>query len=290
MNKNQITKSTNQQINTILTIAGSDSGGGAGIQADIKTISALGGFAASAITAVTVQNTRGVSGICDIPHKIVAEQIEAVLSDFSVKAVKIGMINQADLVEVIASAVKKYAIENVVLDPVMVATSGDKLMQHATIEKLKNELFPLAAIITPNLYEAGILLNRKIATIEQMKTAAKELCVFGCKSALVKGGHLDKDDMTDILYLAEEDAFYTFSAGRIETKNLHGTGCTLSSAVAVFLAFGEDIPQAVRLAKQYLTSAIEAGKDIEIGTGNGPVNHFFNPLKLKMVKGGVDLK
>ena len=260
---------------TILTIAGSDSGGGAGIQADIKTISALGGYAASAITAVTVQNTLGVSGIHDVPCQIVAEQIEAVLSDFSVKAVKIGMLNQAELVEVTASAIKKYSIENVVLDPVMVATSGDKLMQDSTIEKLKNELFPLTKIITPNLYEAGILLNKKITSIEDMKTAAKELCTYGCKSALVKGGHLEKEDMTDILYLAEENEFYLFSAKRIDTKNLHGTGCTLSAAIAAFLAFGETVPQAVQLAKQYITSAIEAGKDKKLGKGNGPVEHFF---------------
>jgi len=264
----------NNKTMTILTIAGSDSGGGAGIQADIKTISALGGFATSAITAVTVQNTLGVSGIHDIPCRIVAEQIDAVLSDFSVKAVKIGMINQADLVEVIAAAMKKYQIENVVLDPVMIATSGDKLMQNTTIEKLKKELFPLAKIITPNLYEAGVLLDRKITSIEEMKTAAKELCTFGCQSALIKGGHLNENEMTDVLYHAKEDRIYTYFARKIQTKNLHGTGCTLSSAIAVFLASGHSLPQAVQFAKKYITAAIDAGKNRKLGQGNNPVEHF----------------
>jgi len=260
---------------TVLTIAGSDSGGGAGIQADIKTISALGGFATSAITAVTVQNTLGVSGIHDIPCPIVAQQIEAVLSDFSVKAVKTGMINQADLITVIAAAMKKHRIENLVLDPVMVATSGDKLMQNTTIEKLKKELFPLAKIITPNLYEAGVLLNRKIVSIEEMKIAAKELCTFGCQSALIKGGHLDENEMTDVLYHVKEDRIYTYSAKKIQTKNLHGTGCTLSSAIAVFLAFGYSLSEAVQLGKDYITAAIDAGKDRNLGHGNSPVEHFY---------------
>jgi hydroxymethylpyrimidine/phosphomethylpyrimidine kinase len=265
----------------ILTIAGSDSGGGAGIQADIKTISALGGFATSAITAVTVQNTLGVSGIHDIPSHIVAEQIEAVLSDFSVKAIKIGMINQADLVDVIANAIKKHRIEHVVLDPVMVATSGDKLMQNSTVEKLKKELFPLAEIITPNLYEAGVLLNRKIASIEEMESAAAELGNFGCKSVLVKGGHLSDNEMTDVLWVSgeEETETHTFSIPKIHTKNLHGTGCTLSAAIATFLAFGKNIPDAVHWAKAYITTAIEAGKDKKLGKGNGPVEHFFKLAK-----------
>jgi len=274
-NQQQINKSTNKQTNVVLTIAGSDSGGGAGIQADIKTISALGGFATSAITAITAQNTMGVSGIYDIPCNIVAEQIEAVLSDFSVKAVKIGMLNQPDLVEVIASTIKKYQIDNVVLDPVMVATSGDKLMQDSVIEKLKTELFPLSTVITPNLYEASVLLNKKIVSIEEMKIAVKELCGFGCKSALVKGGHLENNTMTDVLYFAPKDEFYTFSAPCIETKNLHGTGCTLSSAIAAFLAFDHSLSQAVQLAKEYISAAIEAGKDKRLGKGNGPVEHFF---------------
>ena len=266
---------------TVLTIAGSDSGGGAGIQADIKTISALGGFAASAITAVTVQNTLGVSGIHDIPCPIVAQQIETVLSDFSVKAIKIGMLNQEDLVEVIAQAIKKYRIENVVLDPVMVATSGDKLMQNSTVEKLKKDLFPLATIITPNLYEAGVLLNRKIASIEEMELAAVELGGFGCKSVLIKGGHLSDNEMTDVLWVngEEETETHTFSVAKIHTKNLHGTGCTLSSAIAAFLAFGKNIPDAVHWAKAYITTAIEAGKDKKLGKGNGPVEHFFKQPK-----------
>ena len=269
----------------ILTIAGSDSGGGAGIQADIKTMSALGAFATSAITAVTVQNTLGVSGIHDVPCEIVEAQIEAVLSDFQVKAIKIGMINQADLVKVIANAIKKYRIENVVLDPVMVATSGDKLMQNSTIEKIKTELFPLSKIITPNLYEAGVLLNKKIASIEEMELAAEELGGFGCKSVLIKGGHLSDNEMTDVLWVGGKDETntYTFSVPKIHTKNLHGTGCSLSSAIATFLALEKSIPDAVHWAKAYITTAIESGKNITIGKGNGAVNHFFNPQKLKII-------
>jgi hydroxymethylpyrimidine/phosphomethylpyrimidine kinase len=260
---------------TILTIAGSDSGGGAGIQADIKTISALGGFATTAITAVTVQNTLGVMGIHDIPPKIVAEQIEAVLDDFSVKAVKIGMLNQPYLAGLVGSILKKYRIENVVLDPVMISSSCDKLMQRSTVEQLKKELFPAAKIITPNLYEASMLLQREIATIDAMETAAKDLCRFGCQAALVKGGHLSSAEMTDILYYAQEDRIYTYSVPQIQTQNLHGTGCTLSSAVATFLGFGHPLPEAVRLGKDYITSAIEAGKDKHFGRGNNSVGHFF---------------
>jgi hydroxymethylpyrimidine/phosphomethylpyrimidine kinase len=265
-------------MTTILTIAGSDSGGGAGIQADIKTISALGCFAVSAITAVTVQNTLGVSGIYDIPCNIVAEQIEAVLSDFSVKAVKIGMINQPDLVEVIELAIKKYHIENVIIDPVMVATSGDILMQNTTIEKIKTKLFPLAKIITPNLHEAEVLLMKKITSIEDMKIAAKELCGLGCQSALIKGGHLNRKNMTDVLYISKEDKICTCVAKKIQTKNLHGTGCTLSSAIGVFLASGYSLSESVQLAKLYITDAIKAGKDRKLGHGNNPVEHFCRYL------------
>ena len=267
----------------VLTIAGSDSGGGAGIQADIKTMSALGAFATSAITAVTVQNTLGVNGIHDIPCEIVADQIEAVLSDLPVKAIKIGMINKVELVEVIACAIKKHKIEHVVLDPVMVATSGGKLMQSSTVEKLKSVLFPLSTIITPNLYEVGVLLNKQITSADEMESAAKALGDLGCKSVLVKGGHLSDAEMVDILWLSKEQEIHTFSAPQIHTKNLHGTGCSLSSAIATFLAFGKNIPESVDLAKDYITDAIEAGKDIHIGNGNGAVNHFYSPAQLKII-------
>ena len=267
----------------VLTIAGSDSGGGAGIQADIKTMSALGVFATSVITAVTVQNTMGVSGIYDVPCNIVADQIEAVLSDFPVKAIKIGMINQPDLVEIIANAIKKYQIKNVVLDPVMVATSGSKLMQNATVEKIKKELFPLSTVVTPNLHEASVLLGYEINNEKEMASAAEKLASFGGKSVLIKGGHLSGKKVTDILYLSDEKITKAFSSPKIRTKNLHGTGCTLSSAIAVVLALGESIIESVELAKIYITFAIEMGKNISIGNGNGAVNHFAAPKKLRII-------
>ena len=267
----------------VLTIAGSDCGGGAGIQADIKTMSALGVFATSVVTAVTVQNTMGVNGIHDIPCNIVADQIEAVLSDFPVKAIKIGMINQPDLVDVIADAIKKYQIDTVVLDPVMVATSGSKLMQNATVEKLKKELIPLSTIVTPNLYEASVLLGYEVKNVNEMASAAQALGNLGCKSVLIKGGHLRKSKMTDVLWTHDNAEVRTFSMSKIRTKNLHGTGCTLSSAIAVVLALGESIPQAVELAKIYVTFAIEMGKNIQIGQGNGAVNHFAAPKQLRII-------
>jgi len=267
----------------ILTIAGSDSGGCAGIQADIKTISALGAFATSAITAVTAQNTMGVTAIHTVPFDMLEAQIDAVMSDFKVKAVKIGMINHPKIASVITQAILKYKPPYVVVDPVMVATSGDMLTHHHAIEKMKKELFPLANIITPNLQEASILLGYTIDNVDKMASAAKKLTTLKCKSALIKGGHLSDSDMTDVLWIAGEENVHIFSSKRIETNNLHGTGCSLSSAIATFLAFGETVPEAVRLAKEYVTSAIEAGKDINIGNGNGAVNHFFSPKKLKII-------
>jgi len=267
----------------VLTIAGSDSGGGAGIQADIKTMSALGAFATSAITAVTAQNTMGVGAIHTVPFDILEAQIDAVMSDFEVNAVKIGMINHPKTVSVIVKAISKYKPPFVVLDPVMIATSGDLLTHQRAVERIKNEIFPLSTIITPNLYEASVLLGYTIDNVENMKSAAKKLTSFKCKSALVKGGHLLDSDMTDILWVEEKQKAYTFSSKRVETNNLHGTGCSLSSAIAVFLALGETIPNAVRLAKKYITSAIDAGNDIKTGNGKGAVNHFFNPKKLKII-------
>jgi hydroxymethylpyrimidine/phosphomethylpyrimidine kinase len=268
----------------VLTIAGSDSGGGAGIQADLKTISALGAFGTSAITAVTVQNTLGVKAIHSIPLDILEGQIDAVMSDFPVKAIKIGMIDQPEVVSIIVNSILKYNPAYVIVDPVIVATSGDILIHDQAIDKMKKELFPYADLITPNLGEASILLGRMINDITEMETAAKILSSsFGCKSVLVKGGHLFEGEMTDILWMSKEEQRYTFSSRKIDTKNLHGTGCSLSSAIATFLAFGETIPQAVQNAKNYISSAIEAGKDITLGQGNGPVNHFFEPQILKKI-------
>jgi hydroxymethylpyrimidine/phosphomethylpyrimidine kinase len=273
-----------QTYPVVLTIAGSDSGGGAGIQADLKTISALGAFGTSAITAVTVQNTLGVQAIHSIPLDILKGQIEAVMSDFSVKAIKIGMLDQPEVVSVILDAIVKYHPPYVVVDPVIVATSGDILIHDQAIDKMKKELFPFVDLITPNLSEASILLGRMINDITEMKMAAKLLSSsFGCKSVLIKGGHLFDNTMTDILWMNKEEQLHTFSSKKIDTKNLHGTGCSLSSAIATFLAFGETIPQAVQYAKEYITSAIECGQDIMIGHGHGPINHFFKPETLKKI-------
>jgi hydroxymethylpyrimidine/phosphomethylpyrimidine kinase len=268
----------------VLTIAGSDSGGGAGIQADLKTISALGAYGTSAITAVTVQNTLGVKAIHSIPFDILEAQIDAVMSDFSVTAIKVGMIDQPEVVAVIVNAILKYKPSYVVVDPVMISTNGDILIHDYAIEEMKKKLFPYADIITPNLGEASILLGRMVNNITEMELAAKMLCTsFGCRSALVKGGHLHGAEMTDTLWIAKENKSYTFSSKKINTKNLHGTGCSLSSAIATFLAFGESIPQAVQYAKDYITLAIKSGKNITIGHGNGPVNHFFKPQKIKII-------
>ncbi len=267
----------------VLTIAGSDSGGCAGIQADLKTISALGAYGASAITSITVQNTLGVRAIHSVPYDILEGQIDAVMSDFDVKAVKVGMINHFEVATIIAKMILKYKPLHVVIDPVMVSTSGYVLIQEHAIEQLKTKLFPLADVITPNLNETSILLNKVVTRQDEMEDAARSLTFFGCKSALVKGGHLKQDNMTDVLWVKEEDKAYSFSAPRVQTNNLHGTGCSLSSAIATFLAFGDTIPQAVEHAKEYVAKAIEAGKDVKIGQGNGPVNHFFNPQKMKII-------
>ena len=272
-----------QTYPVVLTIAGSDSGGGAGIQADLKTISALGAFGTSAITAITVQNTLGVRAIHSVPFDILEGQIDAVMSDFDVKAIKVGMINHPEVPAIIARAIMKYKPMHVVVDPVMVASSGDALIQEHAIEQLKTKLFPFADIITPNLNEASILLGKMITNPQDMKEAAKSIASLGCKSVLVKGGHLSENEMTDVLWIKEEEKAYYFSSPKINTKNLHGTGCSLSSAIATFLAFEEPLIMAVQHAKEYITQAIEAGKDVKIGHGNGAVNHFFNPQKLKII-------
>jgi hydroxymethylpyrimidine/phosphomethylpyrimidine kinase len=264
-----------RQYHKVLTIAGSDSGGGAGIQADLKTMAAIGCYGMSVITALTAQNTRGVSGIHPVPPPFAADQIAAVFSDIGADAVKIGMLYSAQLIEVIARQLKKYGAENIVLDPVMVAQSGDKLLQDDAIQAIKEYLMPLADVVTPNIPEAEVLINRSILGLEDMQTAAKALAGHGSRSILIKGGHLEDGDSTDLLYLAGEDRFVRLAAKRIASKNNHGTGCTLSSAIASYLARGNDIENAVRKAKTYIQNAIRAGADYTIGHGHGPVHHFF---------------
>jgi hydroxymethylpyrimidine/phosphomethylpyrimidine kinase len=263
----------------VLTIAGSDSGGGAGIQADLKTFSALGCYGMSVITALTAQNTRGVTGIHPIPASFAAEQMSAVLEDIGADAVKIGMLYSAELIEVIAGQLSALGAKNIVLDPVMVAQSGDKLLQDEAIEAIRKHLMPLADVVTPNIPEARVLLDRNLKDLDDMQTGAKDLAELGSQSILIKGGHLSEGDSTDLLYLAGEDRFVVLKAERIETRNNHGTGCTLSSAIASYMARGCGIEEAVGKAKIYISEAIEAGANYKIGQGYGPVHHFFEYWK-----------
>jgi len=264
-----------RKYHRVLTIAGSDSGGGAGIQADLKTMAAIGCYGMSVITALTAQNTRGVTGIHAVPPAFAADQIAAVFSDIGADAVKIGMLYSAELIEVIAHQLKIYGAEKIVLDPVMVAQSGDKLLQDDAIQAIKEYLMPLADVVTPNIPEAEVLIDHGIRGLEDMQTAAKLLAGSGSRSILIKGGHLEDGDSTDLLYLAGEDRFVRLEAKRIASNNNHGTGCTLSSAIASYMARGNDIEKAVRKAKTYIQNAIRAGADYTIGHGHGPVHHFF---------------
>lgn len=270
------TQAANKKYRKVLTIAGSDSSGGAGIQADLKTFSALGCYGMSVITALTAQNTRGVTGIHALPPDFVEKQMDAVFSDIGADAVKIGMLYSKGLVETVARSLTKYHAENIVLDPVMVAQSKDKLLQDEDmVEAIKEHLMPLTTVFTPNLPEASILLNRRIRNLEEMHQAARELASYGSRNILLKGGHVDGDDTSDLLFINNEDRFIVLEGKRIATKNNHGTGCTLSSAIASFLARGYPIEKAARSAKRYITGAIRAGAEYEIGNGHGPVHHFY---------------
>ncbi len=260
----------------VLTIAGSDSGGGAGIQADIKSVSANGCYAATAITAVTVQNTVGVKDVFPIPVGVIGEQIDAVLSDIGADSIKIGMLHSAEVVCEVAAKLRLHSMQNIVLDPVMVATSGDVLLKESAIEAIKRELFPLVKVITPNIPEAETLLERKITNLEEMAEAAKELGREYGVSVLVKGGHLITGEMmSDVLYDTTTRDCKVFNSFRIETKNTHGTGCTLSSAIAANLAKGLSLMLSVERAIAYINGAIEAASEYEIGQGHGPVHHFY---------------
>ena len=261
----------------VLTIAGSDSGGGAGIQADLKTIASLGCYGMTAITAITAQNTMGVTAIHGVPPEILKAQLQAVLDDIGVDAVKIGMLHSPEIVEVVAWAIDHYKLGNVVLDPVMVATSGDTLVGQDTIKVLVRELFGRALIVTPNLDEAALLLGHPIDSIAELDGAAVELLGLGAKSALLKGGHLAGDDLVDVL--AQPDhALIRLQSQRIESRNVHGTGCTLSAAIACFLALGLELPEAVTQARSYILRAIEKGARIRTGQGHGPLNHGHAPI------------
>ncbi len=267
------------KYNKVLTIAGSDSGGGAGIQADIKAISACGCYAASAITAVTVQNTVGVEAVHAIPLDILEGQIAAVLSDIGADAVKIGMMHSAEVIDVVCRQLDRFNVKNVVVDPVMVATSGHRLIEQSAIESLKENLLPRARVITPNIPEAEILAGVTITDQSQLSEMARKLSMGGRVSVLLKAGHLTEDRLTDILYNAETDEVIELTSQRLVTPNTHGTGCTLSSALAAMLAKGMDLNSAARAAKDYINEAIISGSRFEIGKGYGPVDHFFGLRK-----------
>ncbi len=253
----------------VLTIAGSDSSGGAGIQADLKTFAANGVYGASVITAVTAQNTQGVYDIQSIKPEIVQKQIEAVLDDIEIEAVKIGMVFNDKIIHAINNTLTKYNIQKIVLDPVMISTSGKRLIDKKA-EKSLIDLFKISYVITPNIPEAEALTNKNITNIEDMKEACINIRKLGARSVLLKGGHLDRKAVDVLLH---NEKFYYFEKEKINTKNTHGTGCTLSSAIASNLAKGYELPNAVEKAKEYLTNAIS--KSYSVGKGNGPVNHFY---------------
>lgn len=261
-----------------LTIAGSDSGGGAGIQADLKTFAALGCYGMSVPVALTAQNTVKVAGIFPVEPDFVSLQIDAVMEDIGVDAVKIGMLGDVGIIGAVAAGLEKYRPPNVVLDPVMVAKSGDKLLKDDAVEDLKRTLFPLADVITPNLFEAEVLLGHRVTTTQQMEDAGRELLGLGPRAVVVKGGHAEsKSESPDCLVLREEGGEILvewFESPRIDTANTHGTGCTFSSAIAAHLARGRPIRDAVSNAKAYISRAVEAGAAYRIGNGHGPVHHF----------------
>jgi hydroxymethylpyrimidine/phosphomethylpyrimidine kinase len=256
-----------------LTIAGSDSGGGAGIQADLKTFSALGVYGASVIAALTAQNTRGVTGIHDVPPDFVTAQMDAVFPDLDIDAVKIGMLSRAPIIEAVVAGLAKHKAKNIVLDPVMVATSGDRLLEGAAVDILRSKLIPMAAVITPNLPEAAALLSAPVAANESdMRLQAEKLIAGGAQAVLIKGGHGEDPEAVDLL--VEPTRVTRLTALRVDTRNTHGTGCTLSSAIAAGLAKGLSLADAVRAAKDYITAAIAASDRLHVGRGHGPVHHF----------------
>jgi hydroxymethylpyrimidine/phosphomethylpyrimidine kinase len=256
-----------------LSIAGSDPGGGAGIQADVKTFAALGVYGTSVLTALTTQNTQGVTGIHDVPPDFVAAQIAAVFSDFDVRATKIGMLSHAEVIVAVAAALERYRAANIVLDPVMVASSGASLLAPAAIDVLRRLLIPRARVITPNLPEAAALLDAPLARNEtDMRLQAERLLALGARAVLIKGGHGEGAESVDLL--VEPMATARLAADRIATRNTHGTGCTLSAAIAAGLAKGLDLATAVGEAKTYVTAAIAGADRLGVGAGNGPVHHF----------------
>lgn len=264
----------------VLTIAGSDSGGGAGIQADLKTFSALGCFGTSVITAVTAQNTLGVRSVHGIPAEMIKDQLQAVLDDIAPVAIKIGMINRAEVVQVIEKELKAYNQSvPVILDPVMVATCGHRLIEPDTVNQLVEKLFPIVSLVTPNIDEAIILSGQEINNLDDMIAAGEKIIGKGANAVLIKGGHLTGPVIYDV-FIRGKDAPVVLESAFIASKNLHGTGCTLSSAIAAEMAKGNNLLSAIKNAKNYISEALQTGSEVKTGEGNGPLNHFFEPLKL----------
>ena len=259
-----------------MTIAGSDSGGGAGIQADLKTFAAFGVYGTSVITAVTAQNTLGVAAIQEIDLSVITGQIDAVMSDIGADAVKTGMLSSAEIIETVASGITRHGIKNLVVDPVMVAASGDRLLREDAIGALKSVLLPLALVVTPNLPEAEVLVGGSLSGIDEIRDAARVIAGMGAGNVIIKGGHMEGPEASDLLYDGAE--FREFSAPRIDTNNTHGTGCTFSSAIASGLAGGMSVVDATADAKRYVTEAIRCA--YAIGAGHGPLNHFFESDQL----------
>jgi hydroxymethylpyrimidine/phosphomethylpyrimidine kinase len=265
---------TTSSIPIALTIAGTDPTGGAGVQADLKTFSAFGVYGASVITALVAQNTQGVRAIHDVPPPFIAEQLASVFDDLDVRAVKIGMLSQPAVIETVAASLDRHGAGNIVVDPVMVAASGDRLLVPEAVEALRSVLIPKALVITPNMPEAAALLDEDIAADEPaMVRQAEGLLKLGCRAVLLKGGHGQGPESVDILLDGAD--MHRFTARRVNTKNTHGTGCTLSSAIAAGLAQGESLGEAVALAKAYISRAIAASDDLSVGHGHGPVHHYF---------------
>ena len=255
----------------VLTIAGSDSGGGAGVQADIKSIHANDGYAMSVLTSVTAQNSVEITRAYDLPSDLIEAQLDAIFSDFDVSAVKTGMLSSSSIVQTVARKLREFEAQNIVIDPVMISKSKFFLLKAEAIDSLKANLIPRAKLVTPNLHEAELLAGRNIETLDDAKRAAEIIHNYGCGAVLVKGGHLPGNQSTDVLY--DEGEFTLFDEARIETKNTHGTGCTYSAAIATRLAQGLNMVEAVATAKEYITNAIRGALDI--GRGHGPTNHFY---------------
>ena len=260
-----------QRAPTALTIAGSDSGGGAGIQADLKTFAALGVYGTCAITAITAQNTQRVTDVFELPPGLVAAQIDAVVSDIGADAVKTGMLSSAAIIEVVAAKVREHDLRPLVVDPVMVAKSGNRLLREDAIAALRDQIVPLATVLTPNLPEAEVLLGRPLATWDDIRAGAQELVSLGAQAVVMKGGHREGIAVVDLLYDGHE--FHEFTATRVDTTNTHGTGCTFASAIAAALAKGEGVRSSIAMAKAYVTKALQMS--YPVGHGHGPVHHFF---------------